>query len=62
MKRTNAILDNPTKNYSGSAINSLTDKLLWVPSVWYGFGLGALTYFAITTISQTPSTFLYFNF
>lgn len=62
MKRTNAILDNPTKNSSGSAINSLTDKLLWVPSVWYGFGLGVLTYFAITTISQTPSTFLYFNF
>lgn len=62
MKSTNAILDNPIKENGGSAPGAITNKLLWTPNIWYGFSLGILAYFSITTISQTPSTFLYFNF
>ncbi|HEN5560960.1 TPA: MBOAT family protein, partial [Legionella pneumophila] len=62
MKNTNAILDNPIKESGSSASGAITNKLLWTPSIWYGFSLGILAYFSITTISQTPSTFLYFNF
>lgn len=62
MKRTNAILDNTIKESGGSAPGAITNKLLWTPNIWYGFSLGILAYFSITTISQTPSTFLYFNF
>nr|BCL64725.1 hypothetical protein [Legionella pneumophila serogroup 14] len=62
MKKTDAILDNPINESGGPAPGAITNKLLWTPNIWYGFSLGILAYFSITTISQTPSTFLYFNF
>ncbi|WP_206538889.1 MBOAT family protein [Legionella norrlandica] len=60
MKKTNVVLENPTKKVPQSS--SLQKQLIWSPKIGYGFLIGALVYFAITTISQTSSTFLYFNF
>lgn len=62
MKKTNAILDNSNKDISNSSSGLIANKLIWTPHIWYGFSLGILAYFSITTISQTSSTFLYFNF
>lgn len=62
MKNTNGILNNPAKDTFKSEATGITKILEWAPSIWYAIPIGALTYFAVTTISQTPSTFLYFNF
>lgn len=62
MKNTNAILNNPAKDTFKSEAIGMAKILEWAPSIWYAIPIGVLTYFAVTTISQTPSTFLYFNF
>ncbi|KTD47630.1 MBOAT family O-acyltransferase [Legionella quateirensis] len=61
MKTTNALLDSQLV----SSLNAdKTTRLLWnwKPSITYGLIIGAALYFVLTTISETPSTFLYFNF
>ncbi|CAM3003012.1 MBOAT family O-acyltransferase [Legionella worsleiensis] len=61
MKSAHAILDSQQVN-SINANKSNTLSLIWKPSLAYGLVIGAALYFSLTTISQTPSTFLYFNF
>ncbi|WED42883.1 MBOAT family O-acyltransferase [Legionella cardiaca] len=61
MKSTGAALDTKSLNpaYFGTmSVNHLT----WAPRLGYGLLIGAIIYFALTGIANTPSSFLYFNF
>ncbi|RUR20217.1 MBOAT family protein [Legionella sp. km535] len=61
MNSANAILD--SQQVSKMTADKSSGLLwTWKPSMTYGLIIGAALYFSLATISQTPSSFLYFNF